>query len=238
MNNNLLELGGSVDLIATAICDFSTPVKDYKQGDIVLDLKDIYFQSQYVNNQKQARDGAIQLKYSEYMLNSLLFSAVPLNRQIYELFATVRSNTISVVKKEVVTCLQQGTLLPLCNEGAPIQETIRISNVKHFNTNVERGILFLNSDEFVLGQKYELSYEYAKEGMTLELGNKDLDIPYLKLQISLKGNTDKQDSSGYLFVEKAHIMFTPILNFVKDGVSYCTLSMTVIDSEYKPYMVI
>ena len=40
-NKNLLELGGSVDLIATAICDFDTPTRHYKKDHVVLDIKDV-----------------------------------------------------------------------------------------------------------------------------------------------------------------------------------------------------
>lgn len=238
MNNNLLELGGSVDLIATAICDFDTPTKHYKKGEIVLNLNNVYLQSIYRNKQGNINVVQPQLKYSEYFLDTLNFQMVPLNNQIYSLFSKVDTEVHEFTIQEDVMCMQNGLLIPLCSKGSPIEDSIIIENVDTFTVVSKNNVSILNSSDFKIGEKYKVSYKYEKDGNYFELGSSDLNIPYLSLQISFRGNEDKGTVNGFLLIEKAHIMFTPILNFVKNGVTYCSLVMTVIDSNYKPRLVI
>lgn len=236
-NSNLLEFGGNIDLLAIAICDFETPAGKYYKNDIVLDLKDIYFTTNYVNNSKVARNSNNQLKYSEYSLSTLNFQYVPLSQQVYDLFASSSKENLLINGCEEVICLENGIIFPLSIEDID-KNSVKVKGIENIEVVKNGKNIMITSDQFSAGKSYKISYLYSKQGYVMELGNSDLNIPYFSLQISFRGNKDKDSLEGFLMIDKAHIMFTPVVNFIKDDVSYCSFSMTVIDSERKPRLVI
>lgn len=235
--NNLFEIGGQVNVIATAIVDFKTPQKEYKKDQVVFVLNDVNFSSNYSNKAIFARDEHTQLKYAYYTLNSLHFQNVPLTSELYSLFASDNKELVDIRSTETIVCVQNGYLLPI-TQNKINYESVQIDEVNNFNISTKNDIAILESDQFIAGNSYTVSFTYSKECHVIELGNMDHNIPYLKLQIQFTGNSDKQDLAGYLVIDKVHIAFTPILNFVKDGVSYCSLNMTVIQSDRLPRLVI
>ena len=87
-NKNLLELGGSVDLIATAICDFDTPTRHYKKDHVVLDIKDVDLVLTTTEKTTRAKDDKLVLANVALTMTGVSFPLVPLEKQIYELLGS------------------------------------------------------------------------------------------------------------------------------------------------------
>ena len=236
-NNVLLELSGAVNLIATAICDFNTPTKSYKKGDIVLNLKDIDAQLITQNKSSQATSKVLDLEYVALHLSSILLQYVPLDRQLYSLLSN-KANIYNIVCNETLVCVTNNVILPI--EYIENIDSIRIDGVTNFEAtnNEEQQVTFITSDEFEEGTSYSVQYEKTITGQGIVIDSFDADIPYLKLQLAVEGNINKKTDSAFVFVDKASMHFIPTLTFDNKGVTYCSIRFNVVESSNKPLLVI
>lgn len=236
-NNNLLELGGSVDLIATAICDFDTPTKHYKKGDIVLNLEGLDVQVVTSDRSHRSSSKKLDLDYSTLTITSLQSSYVPMEKQLYELLGA-EEKEITVVKQECVPCVTEGAIM--LNNYVENTSTIRVKDLVHYDIRNREDIqvTFIYSEEIHMNKSYSVQYDHVIKKSSITLDSFEADIPYLSLQLHIKGNVDKYVADGYIFVEKTRLHFIPILQFTSTGVTHCTLRFNVIDSEVKPQLVI
>ena len=158
-NNNLLELGGSVDLIATAICDFDTPTKHYKKGDIVLNLEGLDIQ--VITNDKSSRSISkkIDLDYSTLSVVSLQSSYVPMEKQIYNLLG-VEEQFFNVVKQEYLPCVTEGVIMMTDYVEDP--STIRIPSLNKYSVEnrEEIQVTLIHSDEIKINKFYNVQYNF------------------------------------------------------------------------------
>lgn len=236
INKNLLELGGSVDLIATAICDFDTPTKRYKKNQVVLDIKDIDVVLSTAERTSRARSEKTILANVSLSITGLSFPLVPLEKQIYELLGFEKT-LFAIIKHDYLSCEIDGILLPL--DYIENGDSLKIENVENFtidNDEISKTTI-IKSNGLVKGQIYEVQYVIYEERQQINFDSYDSNIPYLSLQIKIKGNIDKVGSDSYLFVEKAKLHYDPVMRFTNQGVTYCTLYFDVIDSENKPSLV-
>lgn len=236
-NNNLLELGGSVDLIATAICDFDTPTKHYKEGDIVLNLEDLDVQVITSDRSHRSTSKKLDLDYGTLTVTSLQSSYVPMEKQLYELLGN-KAVKFTITKQEWLPCVTEGTIMVTNYVEDP--NSIRVNDLSSFRVENRDDIkvTFIHSDEIKLDKFYRVQYNQIISKFSITLDSFEADIPYLKLQLRICGNVDKDGSEGYIFIEKARLHFVPILQFTSSGVTHCTLRFNVIDSEVKPQLVI
>ena len=228
-NKNLLELGGSVDLIATAICDFDTPTRHYKKDHVVLDIKDVDLVLTTTEKTTRAKDDKLVLANVALTMTGVSFPLVPLEKQIYELLGSSKK-LFTIIKHDYLACELNGIILPL--DYIENADDLKIENDTESKTTV------IKSDEFVEGQKYEIQYASYELRQQIIFDSYDTNIPYLSLQIKIKGNVDKKGVDSYLFIEKAKLHYDPVMRFVNQGVTYCTLYFDIIDSEKKPSLVI
>lgn len=235
MNNNLLELGGSVDLIATAICDFDTPTRHYNKGDIVLDLKSI--NALFLTNDSSSRANAkkLELDYAKLSVTSIQSQYVPIDSQLYDLLGD-KEQAFSIVRSEVLPGIN-GMLLPTTYIAD--KDSVRIRDIESFEVenNDEMKLTYIKSEEFKDGQVYYIQYNKEVTKKPLLFDSFEADIPYVSLQLTIGGNVDKVDGETYLFIPKTRIHFVPILQFDSNSVSYCTLRFNVVNDESKPKMV-
>lgn len=235
--NNLLELGGSVDLIATAICDFDTPTKHYNRGDIVLNLTDIQAQAILATKNSQAKNDAVVLEFGFVQFNSIQCACVPLEQQIFSLLGIEEIRQSIIIQERLLHLAGTKVLLPthyISNENS-----IRIQGIEHFQlNNVNDTLSSIVSEEFENDRIYDVQYEVSEIRHKIPLDSFEADIPYLKLQLSIHGNGDKKTVDGYLVIEKARMHYLPVLQFASNGVSHCVLRFTIIDDENKPSLVI
>lgn len=230
--NNLLELGGSVDLIATAICDFDTPTKHYNKGDIVLNFQNLH--SQLITNSKvsQGRTDVLSIEHSILTLSSIQFPVVPLENQIYGLLGKEK-------QKELITKFQKikalGTSIIL-NDYVKNVDSLRIPGIKNYQVidNEQLKTTVINSDEFVVENNYIIQYDEEIEANPIFLDSQESSIPYLKLQLKVNGNADKENWSTYVLIEKASLRFNPSLIFTDKAVTYCSLIFNVIYDKLSP----
>lgn len=236
-NKNLLELGGSVDLIATAICDFDTPTRHYKKDYVVLDIKDVDLVLTTTEKTTRAKDDKLVLANVALTMTGVSFPLVPLEKQIYELLGSSKK-LFTIIKHDYLACELNGIILPL--DYIENANDLKIENVERFiiENDTESKTTVIKSDEFIEGQKYEIQYVSYELRQQISFDSYDTNIPYLSLQIKIKGNVDKKGADSYLFIEKAKLHYDPVMRFVNQGVTYCTLYFDIIDSEKKPSLVI
>ena len=236
-NYNLIEFGDTGNLIATAICDFNTPTKSFKKGDIVLNLQNVRT-SIYTNNKtKRADSQRLNLEYTDMSISGLQCTHIPIDYQIYTIFGEEEKD-FNIVCSEDISCFMNGSLL--LTEYVPLFETIKINEMEDFEVDDKQDMqmTIIKSDNFTAGKVYRIQYEKSIKKPFLKLDTKDADIPYLKLQLQIVGNLDKETNESYLFIDKVRLHFTPSLNLQESSVSHCTLLFSVIDSDIKPQLVI
>ena len=236
-NKNLLELGGSVDLIATAICDFDTPTRHYKKDYVVLDIKDVDLVLTTTEKTTKAKDDKLVLANVALTMTGVSFPLVPLEKQIYELLGSSKK-LFTIIKHDYLACELNGIILPL--DYIENADDLKIENVERFTieNDKESKTTVIKSDEFIEGRKYEVQYVSYELRQQINFDSYDTNIPYLSLQIKIKGNVDKKSADSYLFIEKAKLHYDPVLRFANQEVTYCTLYFDIIDSEKKPSLVI
>jgi hypothetical protein len=225
--SNLLEFGGTGQVIATAICDFSINDKyNYKTGDIVFDFDDIYIKFYYNHKTSQGRDQRTQVFYEEFYLDSLSIDVVPFDDN-FKLFCDPLTNTVEIY--EVETGIAMNNRLFLHYEALP--ESIRIPGIQEFTVSNSNGFTIIESAMFIDQNNYKVYYQRQLSSNNIILDNSDVNIPYLKLQIKFKGNNDKQESCNYITIPKSAIRFTPIFNLQNNNVSHVRLAMKVIGND-------
>lgn len=237
MNNNLLEFSGSVDLIATAICDFDTPTRHFKKDDVVLDLKNVNAQMTLANKSAKAISEKVDLDYAALHLRSMQVSLVPLNQQLCDLLGA-KVEQFRIVYTEKVVCGMPEMLL--LNDFVVDVDSIRVRDVNDFSvvSNDELKVTSLKSTNFVEGEYYDVQYSKNIVGSPIALDTFDADIPYLSIQLSVIGNIDKITDSCYILIDKVSVHFTPVLYFTPNSVTHCTLLFNIIDGNKKPLLVI
>lgn len=127
-SNNLLELTGTADLIATAICDFQTPLHFYKKGDVVLNLTDVNIQCITLDKSTKASSKLTDLEYTALAVNMIQSSFVPLDYQLYNLIGSVEE--VSLVYVERVECMAPGMVLLKDTLTEKEIETIKINQIE------------------------------------------------------------------------------------------------------------
>ena len=234
-SKNLLEFGSSVDLLATAICDFSTPLRNYKKGEVVLDLKNVIARIYTRQNEKISKNAVNQLGYSDLTLTSLQFFNVPLESQIYNLLGEEEEEHLILYSEEAY-CLNNHQIL--LKNFVEDPTTIMVKDVENFTVNNVGEVTFLTSNDFQDGGYYYVQYYKKYKKPSILLDSRLSDIPYLSLQLAFTGNSNKESKDYYLLVEKAHMKYTPVFGFENIGISNCSLEFNVIDSNKKPKIII
>ena len=236
-NNNLLELGGSVDLIATAICDFDTPTRQYKKGDVVLSYKSVYMMPHFNTKTVSINNRKNQISYNNYILDYLRFDYIPLEKDIYYLFSTdIKPRKVNILQEEKVICYNNTLFLTKVAVDNKVQ--IKDFDGKTYEVFTKNDITYIVSESFEEGKQYIVWYNIDYEGYNFTLDSCDANIPYLQLQIACHGNNDKKDSTNYILIDKASLHYRPNLVFKDDSVSYCDLIFVIVDSDILPTMVI
>ena len=236
-NNDLLELGGSVDLIAIAICDFDTPTKHYKKDEIVLNLAGIDVQVMSSDRSHRSVSKKLDLDYSTFTITSLQSSCVPMEKQLYELLGNPVEEFF-IVKQECITCVTDGIIV--VTDYVEDASSIKIEGLDNFQIENRDDIqvTLIHSESIKANQFYNVQYNQKIKKASIILDSFEANIPYLKLQLRIKGNIDKDGAEGYMIIDKARLHFVPILQFTSTGVTHCTLRFNVIDSTIKPQLVI
>lgn len=232
-SSNLIEFGGSGDLIATAICDFNLGDELIKEGQVVLNLEGVGVHFHYSTINSNIKSNRNQIYYNEHYLDSFSIDIAPFNLQTQKLFSKITSSTFTITEYESAIAMAGSILLAKMPSDL---NTIYIPGISEFTTEIIHGIAVIKSSEFVEQQTYKIYYTRELSGNTLELDNIDMDIPYLKVQILFKGNNDKEGTINYFVIEKAALRLTPVFNLVDNAVSYIQLFFKVIDGEQKPKM--
>ena len=234
--NNLIELGGSVNLIATAICDFDTPTKHYKEGEVVLNLPGLSMQVTTTDKSSRASTNLMELDYATLNLSTLQSQYVPMEEQIYSLLGSIEEDQ-EIVCIEKLECQMEGVILP--KEFLDNDSSVSVQGIDNFRieSDNDRKISFIYSSDFKKDEVYCIQYIKKIKGKSILLESFETDIPYLRLQLEIRGHVDKQKSNAYLLVDKTRLHFIPIMQFTDDGVTHCTLRFTVINSDKKPRMV-
>ena len=227
MKNNLLELGGSADLIAVAICDFQTPTRSFVKGEKVLSFSDIYFNFGYTTHENTSISKVTELAYNDYYLSRLNSNFVPLTDQIFALMSSDVKSNATVYENEILQAFAQSVILLY----KPIEDTIVVSGVPSFEIIESNGIYILKSEYFENGKTYDVIYQREIECNVVSIESLDANIPYLELQLTIHGNINKENSTQYLRIPKAKLSFSPIIGAgSKDQISSCNISFTVIDA--------
>lgn len=232
-HNNLLEFGGTGDLIASAICDFDLNGLTIMSGNVVFNLENIGVRFHYGLKNSNIKSSRTQIDYNEYYLDSFSIDMAPFNLQAQKLFSKMTESTFTITEHEVVLSMSNTLLL---NNNPEDLESIYIPNVIEFTKEVVNGVVVLKSEQFINQKSYDVYYNRTLKGNVLELDNKDVDIPYLKVQILFKGNSDKKDMMNYFLVDKASLRLTPVFNLTNNSVSHIQLFFKVINSDQKPKM--
>ena len=230
-NFNLLEFGGTGNLIATAICDFENSGIAFKEGDTVLDLEGVGIHFNYGAHTSDLKSSRNQIYYNEYYLDSFVIDMAPFNLQTQRLFANMTEEELVVVEHEVpVAMMKQLLLINTPEENQPIT----IPGIEQFELVVNNGVAVIRSNEFEDTKKYDVYYGRKLRCNTLELDNENVNIPYLKVQIQFVGNNDKQTITNYFSVEKTSLRFTPVFNLKNNAVSHIQLMFKVVEGDIKP----
>ena len=232
-SSNLIEFGGSGDLIATAICDFNLGDELIKEGQVVLNLEGVGVRFHYSVINSNIKSDRNQIYYNEHYLDSFSIDIAPFDLQTQKLFSKITSSTFTITEYESAIVMAGSILLAKMPSDL---NTIYIPGISEFTTETMHGIAVIKSPEFVEQQTYKIYYTRELSGNTLELDNVDMDIPYLKVQILFKGNNNKESAVNYFVVEKAALRLTPVFNLIDNAVSYIQLFFKVIDGEQKPKM--
>jgi hypothetical protein len=230
-NFNLLEFGGTGNLIATAICDFENSGTVFKKGDTVLDLEGVGIHFNYGSHTSDLKSSRNQIYYNEYYLDSFIVDMAPFNLQAQKLFANMTEEELIIVSHEnPISMMGQVLLVNIPEEDQPIV----ISGIEQFELVINNGVAIIRSDEFEDGKNYHVYYRRKIKCNTIELDNENADIPYLQVQIQFTGNSDKQTIVNYFSIEKVSLRFTPVFNLKDNAVSHLQLMFKVIEGDTKP----
>lgn len=234
MSDNLLEFGSSGQLIATAICDFTINDHSYKAGETVLFLDDAFIRLNYSNNTSNARDSRPLLSYDECYLNSINVNFAPFNINTQNIFSTYYKN--ETVINEIENHVAKDKFVILFHELNTNQ--ITIDGITNFTIIQNEGSTLLYSEDFIDDVRYTVNYQRKVECYSIDLDNKDVNIPYLKLQIKFTGNIDKSTGETYIVVDKASLQTTPVMNFQGKSVAYMNIIFRVINGPSKPRLMV
>lgn len=234
MMNNLMEFGSASTLIATAICDFESGKTSYKKGDVVFKLEDVIIKFNYGGKEVDIKTKRNNLYYSDSNLDSFTIQTSPFNLASQQLFGQLFEKEVELIEAENATSVDGIIIL----NGLPRSDTIQVKDVKEFEIMESEGICILRSLEFENNKTYTVFYKKKINSTSITLDNIDLNIPYLKIQIGMIGNNDKQTEQTYLIIEKAAVRLTPVINLGEKNVSNVQLYFKVIDGENKPILVV
>lgn len=230
--NNLLEFGGRGQVIATALCDFSIDNYEYKTGDIVFDFNDVNVSFLYGHTTSQSNNSRTQLFYEEFYLDSLSVDVVPLDRN-FKIFCDSKLEKISVYEKESLVSVGKHIFLKQLAK----EDSVRINGIKNFDIQNTNEFTIVHSEEFIDDTIYDVYYSKEVISKSIVLDNKEVDIPYLRLQVKFTGNDNKETNENYIIVPKVAMRFTPVFNLQNNSVSHIRLSAKVIeDKESKPIL--
>lgn len=230
--NNLLEFGGSGQLIATAICDFS--VQDtyfFKKDDIVFDFDSIHINFNYNYVTGEAKSDKTNLFYEKFYIDSLSLDVVPFDNN-FKLFCNNDLDYLTIC--EVENCVAVNNNLFLKN--AAIDDSIKIDGIYNFNAINVGDFTLITSEDLVDNNVYKVYYNRQIKVKSIFLDNEEIDIPYLKLQIKFRGNNDKEEVTSYIIIPKASIRLTPVFNLQNNSVSHIRINAKVINDEEKPVL--
>lgn len=236
MNNNLLELSGRVDLIATAICDFDTPTKHYKKGEIVLNLEDVLSEIVMQDKGSQSTSRKLDLDYSTLLTKNIQLNYVPLDSQLSNLIS-LHEESFAITKCKNLLCREEGVAILF--DYVEDTQSVIIPSLREYSisNNEQTKTSFVFSKELMPDNYYFVQYDVQVTKNPIILDTFDINIPYLRLQLCVNGNLNKEDSESYILIDKAKLHFIPILQLDSSGVTYCSLRFNVIDSNKPPMLV-
>ena len=232
-NSSLLEFGGSGQLIATAICDFNAGNKTYFKDDIVFYFENANINFSYGHITSHPKNDRSQIYYDQFFLDSFVADILPID---YNFDILNESGYKERFVYEVESCLAVDKTIILKDKG--ISNTIRVEGVNDFEIKNVNDIIVISSDSFVDGCYYNVNYRKNILSNSLVLDNKDLDIPYLRVQIKFEGNKDKETSTNYICIPKTSLHLTPVFNLQDNSVSHIRLMFKVLEGDEKPEILV
>jgi hypothetical protein len=234
---NLLELGGSANVIVSSICDFETETNSFSKDEVILVLENVNVKLNMTEKNSQAYSKKLNMDYGALHLQSLSIESVPFTKQIYNLLG-VEQQEESIIQLEEVNCLKSGMLL--LKEYVINTDTIKVLGVKEFDvfSNEDTQTTIIYSDEFIETNIYTVQYFVKSERFVIGLDTFNQSWPYMRIQLELLGNQDKDTVNTYIVVDKVSLHCTPWLNFNNSGVTHCFLYFNVIDCLKQPRLVI
>lgn len=229
--DNLLEFGSNVNIDFIAICDFKTNNHSYEKDEIVISLNDVYATLYYNARTTNNVSRYTELYYSDYTLAGININNVPLTQQFYDLFSNEKLSNIQITRKKSYPVF--GNTIYILDKNV-IEDTIKVKDIEEYTINKNEGGYYIQSEEFNDGEEYIISYNILCDGHSFNLYSANVDIPYLKMQLRFLGNEDKQDTNGYLIIDKSALIYQPNIEFTSNHVASCNLRCVVVDPKDNP----
>lgn len=227
MNNKLIEMGGLATVILKVRTPFCLNGKEYEVGDILTIFEDAIAMIDYNTS---SREENLKIKntnlfnYYSYQINLIDLSSISLTTEMMNLFSKYNADSFTIPNIEI-SAASDGNLYPLKTPD-------KLKPAKIISTNVllehQQGLLY---NEFLEDNKeYSFLYYSTQDGDYFELGSNNRDhMPYLSMEIIVKGNIDKKTSYTYLFFDKVDLEDLPTLDVVDGSTNKIRLRFKVLD---------
>lgn len=228
MYNQIIELGGGATVVMSAVCDF----QDFKAGDVIGVFNNVYLNVEYRQRENSNFRGTETASSNpKKSISKIQLGNVPMTSSLLRLFQEnkVKVNRTITIHEAVELNTSENNRIYLKqkpSESDTIKTTPKISFTYYERTNM------ITIDEEYKGSLL-VSFSSEAEGDVVSL-DKDMNIPYLKLEVCMKGNIDKKDGKMMLIIPRASVIEKPIISKLSDTTTSYSLSFAII-RDYEDY---
>jgi len=227
----LLELSGNGKFVLRAVTDFSTQTHDYKANDIVLHSSDVQFSFTHKKMTSNKTQGSKNLlHYEEEYLDTVSINKLAVSTNLLELFSKEVLTSYNALTIDEVYVLD-GIVYPTKDvlENEPYYLVNKANDIFTIEYDSENECFNVTgADESV---EYDLCYYTLKDNYSYSMNDKGNSVPYLRLELILNGNKDKENNDIYVNIATVSLMHSLILDSFSNHLAYYNIQFKVIDAD-------
>lgn len=226
---------GKADIVIKSYSDFNAAKKTFKKGQPITILKDVSYQLDFHNENREMRAGIKNLAaFTNYAPYQIKIEPVNITKSLADLLYKEKIdeknfalpvNTIQESDDEGVIYLNKTS-----KDGSIMDKPVFIldkgRNLIQGIVNLAAGII----EGLVPNSFYQISYYVETD---IEFGYKlgQVNAPYFSLEITNRDDYGSRGIDTFLYIPKASLNITPDLNFDKDNITNISLVFNILDED-------